>query len=251
MSRCLLAFILLLPWLAFAQPVAMRMCVDAEPHLPYLTPTLGGSAGELVSRAARHAGVHIALRQVPLARCRAELNADKADATPALPFRQMPFMVYPMRGDDADASAAVGSSSFMVFRRVGTKVGWNGKQFSDLHTPALLVFGSMPPLTVLARLGVPADDNAKTVRANFEKLLAGRADVCIAFRKEGQALLALPEFVGKIEMLPLSLTENRYYLSVTARFYRANKAAVEAMWQSIRRDNATRLSVQAAETRMK
>lgn len=251
MQRCFLALVLSLPVIACAEPLSMRMCVDTEPHLPYLTATLGGSAGELVSRAAQQTGVTIALRPAPLVRCREELRADKADAFPALAYRQLPFMVYPTRGGQADVSAAVGRTSYMVFRRTGTQVGWDGKRFNNLHKPALLASGAVAPLRRLTALRVQADDNGKTLRANFDKLLAGRGDICVGFRREGQALMALPEYAGKIEMLPRSLLENNYYLAFTDQFYRTNKAAADAMWQAIRRDNARAPSVQSAEARVK
>ena len=96
-----------------------------------------------------------------------------------LPFasRLYDFLAFPMAQGVADPSRSVMSGRTLVFRRKGSKVDWDGKRFSQLKTPVLIVFGSSMVIQRLGALGLPFDDKGKGVDANFSKLLAGRADI--------------------------------------------------------------------------
>ena len=128
----------------------------------------------------------------------------------------------------------------MLFQRVGGPVSWDGRTLSGLGKPVLAPSGSLGMAEALRRIGAPMDERGRSLQANLAKLLAGRGDAAVGVWDEGKALLERPEFAGKIEMLPLPLHEQAYYLVVTRAFYDEHPTQVEIMWNKIGQLNQQR-----------
>lgn len=220
-----------------AQAVTLRLCLDERSNAPYVTPSGGGVTGQLIAEAAREVGLTLTHYAAPTTRCREEIRFNAADGFPTTPYTPalLHFMVYPMRGAAPDTARAVMSLRNLVYRRAGTAAGWDGARFTQLSTPVLVRFGSMLVIDKLAAMGVQADDSAKTLEANFSKLLAGRAALVVAPEMMGQALLADPQFAGKIEVLPVPFTDEPYYLGLSRKFYHAHPQLSERLWDAIAR----------------
>lgn len=233
-TRCALAYAFcVLP----VHAATLRLCLDERPMAPYVTPSGGGLAGQLIAEAAKEVGLTVKHYAAPITRCREEIRFNAADGFPTAPYTASlwHFIVYPMRGAQPDPARAVMSLRNRVYRRAGTAAGWDGARFTQLSTPVLVRFGSMLAVDKLAALGVPADDSGKTLEANFSKLLAGRADLAVAPELLGQALLDLPQFAGKIEALPAPFTDELYYLGLSRQFYDAHPQLSERLWDAIAR----------------
>lgn len=245
--RLLLAVVLLCPGLATG--AALRLCTDAQPHLPYLTPEGGGTLGRLVARAARESGIELEYHPASLARCRAEIALGLVHGFPMTPFmpEALPYAAYPMRGGVPDTARAVARARIMLFRRVGTQASWDGKRFFGLQRPVLASSNSVAIAKALKDNGTPMDDNGKSLSINFTKMLGGRSELSAGFEEEGRRLLDLPQFKGKIEMLPLPLIEKTYYLAVSKSYYAGNRERVERVWDAIGRLNANARLHQAAK----
>lgn len=127
---------------AFGQAADMRMCVDAYPHPPYLTPSGGGSVGRLVRNAARASGNKLSLYAAPLARCRAEIERGLAHAYPLTPYAPavQPYVRYPMRGAQPDAARATVHARVVLFRPVGGSAQWDGRRITGVERKVLPLF---------------------------------------------------------------------------------------------------------------
>lgn len=237
--RVTLLAALLLPLCGQAQ--TLRLCVDEKSHLPFITPTLGGTVGLLIHQAAKEVGVKIETYTAPITRCREEIRANVADGFPSAPNTPalQPFMVFPMQKGKPDADRAVLMARAMVFKRKDSPVQWDGKQFSQLNTPVLIAFGAVLLTDRISAMGLAMDDKGKSLDANMAKLLAGRADVTIGAEYSGYALLADPQFAGKIDTLPVPFSEEPYYLGLSKRFYSAHPAVAEQLWNAIGRIKKT------------
>ncbi len=235
----LLAAVLLFPVLAAA--AKLRVCTDVHPHAPYLMPDGSGSAGRLVAAGARAAGFELEFYSAPLARCRAEAELNVVHGFPMTPYlpNVLPYVRYPMRKGQPDAARATLRARIMLYQRSGGAVTWNGRRIGGLVRPVLVPSGSLAMIDVLRKAGAPMDEQGRSLQANLSKLLAGRGDAAVGVWDEGERLLALPEFAGKIEMLPLPVFEQAYFLIVTKAFYAENGPAVETMWNTIGRLNQT------------
>ncbi|WP_228893566.1 hypothetical protein [Pseudoduganella aquatica] len=217
--------------------MTLRLCVDERPWPPYLTPSGDGMAQRLLRDAAQEAGATLATYAAPVTRCREEIRYNSADGFPIAPYTPalLPFMAFPMRGGEPDPARAVMSARTLAYRRTGSATHWDGVRFTHLATPVLVRFGSVLMIDKLAAMGVQTDDSGKTLSANFAKLLAGRADIVVGLETTGLALLALPEFAGKIEALPAPFTEEAYYLGLSKAFYDAHPQLSERLWDAIAR----------------
>ncbi|SHG34699.1 hypothetical protein [Massilia sp. CF038] len=224
---------------AFGLAAELRMCVDQHAHLPYLTPQGGGTVGRLVERAAREAGFKLTLLVAPVARCRVEVERGTAHAYPLTPYLPavLPFAQYPMQGGLADSTRATVRARVALFRPVGGQVKFDGVSISGLDRKVLVPFGSLVLSEVLRARQVPFDQEGRSLAINFAKMLAGRGDAAAGFEAEGLQLMAQPPFAGKIEMLPLPLFEQTYYLGVSKDYYARHGVAVERLWDAIGRLN--------------
>jgi hypothetical protein len=233
--RCCLLLLLLMPLAGSA--AKLRICFDTRPHLPHLTPEGGGTVGLLIKMAAAETGLEIDAYSVPVTRCREEIRANRAAGFPTTPYvpNEFNFLAFPMVQGGEDASRSVMSARTLVFRRKGNKVGWDGKQFMQLKTPVLIVFGSALLTNRLGAMGVAFDDKGKGVDANFSKLLAGRADLAVAWESDAMPLLSRPEFAGKIEVLPQPFAVVPYYLAISKQFVADNPGVAEQLWNAIGR----------------
>jgi polar amino acid transport system substrate-binding protein len=231
-------------WLSAGMPasaVDVRICADQDSHLPFITPAGGGLAGKLIEQAASEVGVRVIYHGAPLVRCREELRAGLADAFPTAPATPalQPFMAFPTNAERADSERAVVQTKALVYRRVGSAVTWDGHAFGQLSRPALIPSGAVLLIDRLKSMAVTADDGAKTLEANFGKLLAGRGDVVIGSEFTGASLLAQERYASRIEALPLPFSDEAYYLAFAHDYYKRNEAQVQRLWEAIARIKRT------------
>ncbi len=239
--RCCMLLLLLALMPISGSAAKLRICFDTRPHLPHLTPDGGGTVGLLIKMAAAETGIEIDGYSVPVTRCREEIRANLAAGFPTTPYvpDEFNFLAFPMAQGGEDASRSVMSARTQVFRRKGNKVDWDGKRFNHLATPVLIVFGSALLTHRLGSMGIPFDDKGKSVESNFSKLLAGRADIAVAWESDARPLLSRPEFKGKIEVLPQPFAVVPYYLAISKQFVADNPGAAEQLWNAIGRIKTT------------
>jgi len=215
----------------------LLLCTDEIGRMPLFGPDGNGSADLLIQRASRELGVRLAYLPAPTARCQRELRSQQVDGYPATPYTPTvtSLLVFPTRAGRPDASRAVGSARTMVYRRVGSAVGWDGRRFTGLRTAVIVPAGSVMLLDRIAAMKLPVDAGAKTLDAGFAKLLRGRADVVLGWEGVAAPLLARPPFAGELEALPQPFADEHYHLTFTHQFYRDNKQLAERLWQVIAR----------------
>lgn len=220
-----------------AAAVTLRLCTDEHSRLPYITPQGTGVADVLIREAARELGITVEFRPAPITRCREEVRVNAVDGFPTVPYSASvtDFMAFPMHGNDPDPSRAVGNIRAMVFRRVGTPAAWDGARFTQLNTPVLVPFGSVLLLDRLTQMGIPLENTARGLEANFQKLLAGRAELAVGSEFTGNVLLGQPQYAGRIEVLPVPFTDEPYYLGVSKHFRDSNRETMEKLWNTMAR----------------
>jgi hypothetical protein len=122
---------------------------------------------------------------------------------------------------------------FMVWRRRGGTVGWNGHQFTDLGRQPV---GTQPGLlhgALLRELGTVIDDSGSGPEQLFERLAQNNVAAIVALRSEGEQLAA-GKYRGEVEMLPKPFHVTPIYLAFNKEFYRRHQAAIEAYWDAVR-----------------
>ncbi|WP_077035558.1 ABC transporter substrate-binding protein [Pelomonas sp. KK5] len=215
--------------LAPAAPLTvLKLCVSGQPT----TPEGIGVFHQRVLAAARPLDLDIEHYAAPRARCLQDTRTGKADALIGVfsPDRQT-WLAYPTRNGQLSPDLAVGNIQIRIYRRVGTKVDWDGRNLTGLDgQPLGLKFGSSYG-TGLAGLGVPLDERAMTNEQLVAKLIRGRVGAVLLTDEAIQLVSALPS--GQIESLPRPYGTMQLYLAVNRDFERTHSDLVQALWASL------------------
>jgi len=222
-----------------ASALTVRLCTFDRPFAPYTMPDGSGQTQELLRRAAKGGGIRIENTFAPRARCLAQLEHGETDALiAAYAPERVGYGVIPMQGAQPDDAYALAITRFMVYRRIGSAVQWNGKQFKGLGPQPVGVQASFIHGPLLRKLGVAVDDGAKSADQNLSKLAFDRLSAAIA--QEAEAGFYINQaYKGRIEALPTPFHLTPLYLMVNRGFYKRNRAAIDAYWQAIRTTRQT------------
>lgn len=235
MRRTFLSLLLGFPLLCQAAPLALRMCVFDHPFPPMTLPDGTGQAQELLRRAsALQPAVRIQSVVKPRHQCMEQLRSGEVDAMLAAFIEERTeYGAYPMKDSQADASRAVGDLNFMVSRRHGGKVDWDGKQFLDLGRQPVGTQAGLLHVALLRQLNVVIDDNADSPEQALAMLAQNRVAAVVTQQGEGEALIAR-KYKNEIDMLPRPFQVTPLYLLVNKIFYKKHQAQIDAYWDAIR-----------------
>ncbi|WP_448188237.1 substrate-binding periplasmic protein [Azospirillum sp. sgz301742] len=195
---------------------------------------------ELLRLVGARTGVQFAYERVPWKRGLFLIEANEADAifhTSFVPER-MDIMVYPMKGGQPDAGRAVFVQNYMLYKRAGTPVVWDGAALAGADVPV----GATSNYSVvgdLKRLGVPVEV-ANTSEQSLDKLLSGRIAAYAGLEAMTDAVLAgNPAKYGKLVKLTPPLVSKPYHLTFSRGFYTEHRDVAERIWDAIAAVNAS------------
>ncbi|HEY0957381.1 MAG TPA: hypothetical protein VGE36_21690 [Roseateles sp.] len=215
-----------------AQPVKLRLCTSDVPFHPYTMPDGSGLFQRRLALLARAAGVEVVPTVAPRARCLQSTRTGAADALIGVfaPER-LAWMAYPMREGVADEERGLGRVRFLLYRRVGTHFGWDGRRFTGLgDQPLGLQFGYQYGVKV-ADLGVAVDDRATSAEQLMAKLARGRVALALMQPEQAQLVLSRMPDAG-IEALDTPFTSQAFYVIVTQDFWRRHPEQVQRLWSA-------------------
>ena len=215
-------------------PLELKMCVFDHPFPPMTNPDGSGQAQELLRRASALQPVRIHSVVKPRFQCMEQLRSGEVDAMLAAFIEdRTEYGAYPMKGSQPDAGRAVGELNFMVSRRQGGKVDWDGQHFIDLGRQPVGTQPGLLHVSLLRGLNVVIDDSAAGPEQVFAMLAQNRVAAVVTQQGEGEALIA-SKYKGRIEMLPKPFQATPMYLLVNKAFYQKHRGQIDAYWDAIR-----------------
>ena len=219
----------------------LRLATGEEPnpprHFGRETPLHLDKPGlsiELLKLAGEEAGVTFKFENYPFARRLYLLKENSIQAMFHSSYKKdrSVYGAYPIKDDKPDASRSIYTDAYMVYKRVGSKVTWDGKKFGNLDKPV----GAQSTYAViddLKKLGVPVEPIVGS-DLNFNKLAAGRIDAYAELEGVADARLAtMPDLADKIEKLPKPIRVKPYFLMFSKVYYEKNTELVERIWDAI------------------
>lgn len=229
MVACLLA-----AGVAAAEPARLRLCTSDSPFYPYTMPDGSGLFQRRLQALAAEQGLVLEQRVAPRARCLQYTRTGEADALIGIftPER-LAWLAYPMReGGRPDAERGLGTARFVLYRRVGTAVQWDGQRLTGLGGLPLGVHFGYAYGARLADLQVAVDDRATTAGQLMAKLERGRVGAVLMQQEQAQQLLANApqQGSGRIEALEPAFGTLTFYVIVTRDFQRRHGDLVERLW---------------------
>jgi hypothetical protein len=167
----------------------VKLCIFDHPFPPLTYPDGSGQAQDVLRRASRLQPVQIQTVVAPRFQCMEQLRTGQVDAMLAAFIEdRTSYSAFPMKDSQPDASRAVGEVNFLVSRRHGGTVDWDGKQFVNLGRQPVGTQPGLLHVSLLRQLNVVIDDSAGSPEQAFAMLAQNRVAAVAAGR--GRAIIA-------------------------------------------------------------
>jgi polar amino acid transport system substrate-binding protein len=236
-SRAALIFIAIILCSIWSPPAnastVVRVCLNQEMQ--------GRPTGVLSSQLLAIAGrqlpeLKFEFTPLPWARCLKMAELGQFDAVLAGSFtpERAKSLTYPLKTDGTlDASKRMFNLGFVLIRRTGSKVSWDGERFTNLNGP----LGAQSGYSVVEYLReqkIEVDDGNPTVQGGLRKLLAQRISGMIINPFNFEAQLRDPEFNDKLEIVTGPLIQQKpYFLILSNQFYTSHAKVAAKLWKTI------------------
>ncbi|MBQ5941263.1 ABC transporter substrate-binding protein [Massilia sp. AB1] len=215
-----------------AAPGSVTLCFERQEVPPWRTLDGGGLNFELLADVSKRTGVNFDFQSMPWKRCLEQLKSNQVDGAFAVSFNpeRMELGAYP-GGANADPAKRMHIDRYVLVRRRGSRLGWDGKQFHNLDGRIGVQLGYSVADFLRSR-HVPVDEGSQRSDELAQKLIAGRLAGAALGGGDAKRLMRGP-LGARLEMLPAPLIEKPYYL-VLSRAFVANKPQLAArLWDAI------------------
>jgi polar amino acid transport system substrate-binding protein len=213
-------------------PTTLKLCFERQQVLPWRTLGGAGLNFELLDEVARRTGVSFDYRSMPWKRCLEQLKANEVDGAFAVSFNpeRLVLGAYP-GGEHADPARRMHVDRYMLLRRKGSRVDWDGKTFRNLDGRVGFQLGYSVGEFLRAQQ-MPVDEGSQQSDELAQKLIAGR--VAAAALGGGDAVRLMRGPLGRqLEVAPTPLVEKAYYLVLSHKLARSEPALAARIWDTI------------------
>ena len=219
-----------------ADRVTVPLCFERQEVLPWRTLDGGGLNFELLAEVARRLGLVFDYQSMPWKRCLAQVKANQVSGAFAVSFsrERLALGTYPgVHGDQgqADPDKRMHVDRYVLLRRKGTRVDWDGKRFANVDGRIGFQLGYSVGDFLRAQ-NVPVDEGSQQADELVQKLLAGRV-VAAALGGGDAVRLMRTAYAKDIEVLPAALVEKPYYLLLSHAFVAQHPDLAERIWKTI------------------
>lgn len=192
-----------------------------------------GISVELMQMATQAEGIELSLGRLPNRRVVVSVATNASDCAFALSFLpdRAASVMYPMRNGRLDRTRRVGSSTYVVYRRAGSAVQWDGRRFSGLNDGAVGINAGFSARDELARMNLTVEE-AETTASNMGKLAAGRIAAYVVHAAIGDDYLARIPSPG-IEKLAVPFLLKDYYVVLSRKFTADHPDLAERLWDRL------------------
>jgi polar amino acid transport system substrate-binding protein len=214
----------------------VSLCFERQEVLPWRTLDGGGLNFELLAEVARRLGLTLDYQSMPWKRCLAQVKANQVNGAFAVSFsrERLALGAYPgVKGGDGEADPArrMHVDRYVLVRRKGGKVDWDGKRFANVDGRIGFQLGYSVGDFLRAR-NVTVDEGSQQADELVQKMLAGRR-VAAALGGGDAMRLMRSAYATQIEMLPVPLIEKPYYLLLSHAFVAQQPDLAERIWKTI------------------
>lgn len=218
---------------AAAAGAPLRLCFESATILPWRTADGKGLNIELLQQVAPLVGVSFSFQALPWKRCLASLQANEVDGAFAASFspERLETGAYP-GGKVADASKRMHTDRYVLLKRKGSPVQWDGKQINNLDGAVGVQLG----YSIAGQLrgwGLAVDESSQGALALARRLAMGRVAAVAMGGSDATMLMAQPEIANQLEELPLPLTEKAYYLMLSHQLLASQPELAQRIWRGI------------------
>jgi polar amino acid transport system substrate-binding protein len=222
-----------LPAIAADKPrETVTLCFEAQDVLPWRTEKGGGLNFVLLKMVEQRLDIHFDFQSIPWKRCLAQLKANSVDGAFAVSYKpdRRELGEYP-GGQQVDASKRMHIDRYVVIRRKGSKVDWDGKSFQNLDGAIGFQLGYSVG-DVLRAQNLEVDEGSQRADELARKLIAGRLAAAAVGGSDANSLMRGP-LAPQLEQLPVPIVEKPYFLIMSHAMAASRPQLAERIWRAI------------------
>lgn len=210
----------------------ITLCFERQEVLPWRTLDNQGLNFELLGEVARRTGVRFEYQSMPWKRCLAQLRDNQVGGAFAVSFNRdrLELGAFP-GGQQADPGKRMHVDRYLLVRRKGSRVEWDGKKLRNLDGRVGFQLGYSVG-DFLREQGVAVDEGSQQADELVQKLLAGRVAAAALGGGDAVRLMRGP-LAARIEVLPLPLVEKPYYLVLSQAFVARDPELAARIWDAV------------------
>ncbi len=217
-----------------AAPSVLVLCFEDSDVLPWRTREKIGLNFTLLNAVAARTGLRFEYQGRPWRRCHDDLRAGRVDGTfgMSVTTERQAFAAFP-GGDTPDASRRMFEGGYVLVRRRGTRVDFNGERITGL----VGAIGVEPATSIaqeLRREGYAVDDAAPSPQALLRKLAAGRIEAAaVGTDQMHQLRWQRHAWLLDLEEAPRPLRHKPYFLALSKPFVARHPELAERIWKAV------------------
>jgi len=236
----LFACILLLAFSTAANALVLDMCTLDRDYKPLTMRDGTGVWQKTVKAAAKEAGIKIRFFMAPRKRCLTEIKANTTDAIFSGPVSgRDKEMQFPKNSAGVlEENTAVGRPIYRVYRRKGSAVDWDGKNFVGLGVDAVGVQMGVYPMYLLKERGVRIE-TPESAGQVLRQLKMGRI-AAVVVNEEQMPILRKELTLEDVEALSAPFSTEPIFVAFSLEFYKNHGDEAERFWKAIQKVKDTR-----------
>ena len=226
----------------------VSLCFEQQDVLPWRTRQGGGLNFALLKMVEQRLGLHFDYQTMPWKRCLAQVQANAVDGAFAVSYKpdRRELGEYP-GGQRVDASKRMHIDRYVVIRKKGSQVEWDGKSFHHLDGAVGFQLGYSVG-DVLRAQNLEVDEGSQRADELAQKLIAGRVAAAAVGGSDAIGLMKGP-LAPQLEQLPIPIIEKPYFLILSHGLVAARPQLAQRIWSAIEqaRDSAAYKKIELAE----
>jgi polar amino acid transport system substrate-binding protein len=210
----------------------VSLCFESQDVLPWRTEKGGGLNFVLLKMVEQRLDIHFDFQSIPWKRCLAQLKSNAVDGAFAVSYKpdRRELGEYP-GGQQIDASKRMHIDRYVIIRRKGSKVEWDGKSFQNLDGAVGFQLGYSVG-DVLRGLNLEVDEGSQRADELARKLIAGRLGAAAVGGSDAQSLMRGP-LAPQLEQLPIPIIEKPYFLILSHAMAASRPELSARIWRAI------------------
>ena len=231
------------------QKEVVSLCFEAQDVLPWRTEKGGGLNFELLKMVEQRLNIHFDFQGIPWKRCLAQLKSNAVDGAFAVSYKpdRRELGEYP-GGEKIDVGKRMHVDRYVVLRKKGSKVEWDGKSFRNLDGPVGFQLGYSVG-DVLRAQNLEVDEGSQRAVELARKLIAGRVAAAAVGGSDADGLMRGP-LAPDLEQLPIPIIEKPYFLILSHAMLASRPELAGRIWRAVEqaRNSAAYKKLERAES---
>lgn len=210
----------------------ITLCFERQEVLPWRTLTHKGLNFVMLEKVAARLDVQFDYQSMPWKRCLEQLKNNHVGGAFAVSFSRDRLKVgaYP-GGVNPDASKRMHVDRYVLVRRKGARINWDGKSFTGVDGAIGIQLGYSVG-DFLHSHNVQIDEGSQRSTELAQKLVAGRLNAAAMGGGDAAAMMRGP-MAAKLEVLPVPLIEKPYFLILSQALVQSNPELANRIWKTI------------------